>query len=113
MSKKIRRFRLLFDSSFPRKEVLLRLSKKANISHVVQDYNYPNQSEDRDIFDLATKVDRFVVTVNKKHFKKFLDKIKPGIVILPSGLSNEELEKSLIKLIANKNPDDFYGKILE
>ena len=55
----------------------------------------------------------FVVTMNYKHFKKFVRKNLPGVFVLDSGLSNEQIDVILSDFISSKNPKDYYGKAIK
>ncbi|OGG14738.1 hypothetical protein A2773_03940 [Candidatus Gottesmanbacteria bacterium RIFCSPHIGHO2_01_FULL_39_10] len=78
-SKKHKKFRLLLDAAFAKSSIFKRLQKKANIKHIVFDLDLSSQSSDEEIYDVASKENRFVVTINYKDFQKkdnFMKKIK-------------------------------------
>ena len=77
---------MLLDAAFARPRTFTRLYKKANVTHVVFDYNLPPQCSDEEIYLLAVKENRFVVTINYQDFKKLVKKRKPGIIAIPSEL---------------------------
>ncbi len=100
---------MLLDAAFARPRTFTRLYKKANVTHVVFDYNLPPQCSDEEIYQLAVKEDRFVVTINYQDFKKLIKKGKPGIIALPSELSNQEIDQLLCQFLSMKNPADYAG----
>lgn len=100
---------MLLDAAFARPRTFTRLYKKANVTHVVFDYNLPPQCSDEEIYHLAVKEDRFVVTINYQDFKKLLKKGKPGIIGIPSELSNQEIDREVCQFLSMKNPDDYVG----
>lgn len=67
----------------------------------------------REIYRLAVKEKRFVVTINYQDFKKLVRKGKPGVLAVPSELSNEEIDKALYKFVLGKSPDDYIGKAIK
>lgn len=100
---------MLLDTAFAHPFVFKRLSKKTNLKHVRHDYNLPREADDEDIYDLATREKRFVVTQDKGFDRQ--TKVKgTGVLIIPSYLTNEEMDKILSDFISGKDPDDFVGK---
>jgi predicted nuclease of predicted toxin-antitoxin system len=79
------------------------------MTHVVFDYGLSPQCSDLQIYELAIQEDRFIVTIDHD-FKKIVQKGKPGIFILPSELSNKEIDKTLFTFLCGKNPLDYVGK---
>ncbi len=104
---------MLLDAAFARPRTFARLSKKANVTHVVFDYNLPPQCSDEEIYQLAVKEDRFVVTINYQDFRKLVKKGKPGIISIPSELSNQEIDQLLCRFLLMKNPGDYVGSAIK
>lgn len=111
--KKKRKFRLLLDSAFAIPKQFPKLKKKANIAHCVHDYGLSTQAEDPEIYQKAIKENRFVLTINFKHFQPLVRKGKPGIIGIPSQLSNKEIDDAVCEFISDKNPDNFIGKAIK
>ena len=101
---------MLLDAAFARPSVFNQLAKKANISHVVWDLGKSNQVSDEEIYQLATKEDRFVVTINCSDFKKLVFHERAGIIGVPPYLSNEEIDKLLADFLSGKDPSQYWGK---
>ena len=110
--KRHKKFRLLLDAAFARPSVFIRLSKKANLVHVVLDLGLPPQTEDEEIYKKAVAKDRFVLTINFNDFKKLVQPGKPGIIGIESQLTNEEIDIKVTKFLSGKNPDDYLGKAI-
>jgi len=108
--KTVPKFRLLLDSAFAKPATFKKLSKKAVVKHIRHDFNLSPQTEDESIYNFAVKKGMFVVTINFKHFKKLVRKNCPGVLVLDSGLSNEQIDLTLSNFISSKNPEDYYGK---
>ncbi len=100
------------DESFTRKEIFIRLIKKAKVIHVFELFHH-GQIEDSDIYKEAIKDNRFVVTFNFKHFKKLVQKGRPGIIGLPADVSNEEIDLMLTDFVSKYNPDNYLGKAIK
>jgi predicted nuclease of predicted toxin-antitoxin system len=100
---------LLLDSAFAKPQFFPRLSKKANLAHAVHDCGLSPQAEDREIYQKAIETDRFVLTINFNDFRKLVKKGKPGIIAIPSELSNQEIDLLLCNFLSMKNPDDYTG----
>lgn len=107
------KFRLVLDSAFAKSEVFAKLKKRAAVKHIRHDFNLPPQAEDKDIYNLAVKNKMFVVTMNYKHFRKLVRKNSPGVFVLDSGLSNEQIDIILSNFISWKNPLDYYGRAIK
>lgn len=111
--KPYKKFRLLLDSAFAKPNQFPKLSKKANIAHVVHDFGLSPQAEDQEIYQKAVQEKRFVLTINLKDFKKLIKKGHSGVIAIESQLSNKEIDNTVTDFISNKNPDDFMGKAIK
>ena len=98
------------DSAFANPVVFVKLRRRAVTKHIRHDFDLSPQAEDEEIYNLAAKNKMFVVTMNYKHFKKFVRKNLPGVFALDSGLSNEQIDTILSNFIASKNPKDYLGR---
>ncbi len=110
--KKKRKFKILLDAAFASVQAFPRLSRKANLAHVVHTYHLSKTSTDEEIYQLATKENRFVVTINFKDFRKMVKRNGPGIIGIESQLSNKEIDNKIADYLTGKNPDDFIGKAI-
>jgi len=112
-SHKKRKFRILLDSAFAKPSSFPLLCKYTNLAHPIYDYGLSQQEEDKAIFQKAIEDNRIVLTVNFKHFKKFVRKDKPGVIGIESQLFNEQIDKLVSGFLKNKNPDDFIGNAIK
>lgn len=100
---------MLLDTAFAKPSIFRNLIKKANVKHVRHDYNLPRETEDEDIYNLATRENRIIVTQDQRFGKQL--KIKgTGILIIPAYLFNEEIDILLSEFISDKNPEILKGK---
>lgn len=111
--KKKRKFRLLLDSAFAISTQFPKLQKRANIVHCIHDCGLSTQAEDEEIYKIAVKGNRFVLTINFKDFKPLVQKGKAGVIGIPSQLSNEEIDTKVANFIADKDPNDLLGKAIK
>lgn len=107
---KKRKFRLLLDSAFAKPDQFPKLAKKAKLLHAVHDLGLSKQAADIDIYQKAIEENCFVLTINFRHFRKFVVSGKPGVIGIDSQLSNNEIDSIVVNFISGKNPDDFLGK---
>lgn len=110
---KKKKFRILLDSAFAKPESFPKLKKKANLIHVVYDCGLSPQAEDEDIYQKAILENRFVITINFRHFQRLVKPGKPGIIGIESQLTNEEIDQIVTDFLSNKNPDDLKGKAIK
>jgi len=107
--KKFPKFRLLLDSAFAKSNVFKRTTKKASVKHIRHDFNLSPETEDQEIYALASQKEMFVVTLDLG-FRKLTKQNSAGVLILSSGLSNEEIDDKLSRFISGKIPRDYKGK---
>lgn len=89
--------------------VFTKLNKKTNLKHVRHDYSLSREAADDEIYKLATQENRIIITQDQGFDKQL--KIKgTGILILPSHLTNAEMDTILLDFLSNKKPVDFIGK---
>lgn len=86
--------------------------KKANVEHILN-LGFSRQIEDKDIYNCALKEDRFIVTMNFKDFKKLVRKERPGIIGIPSSLSNNDIDLVLTDFVSKHNPLECLGRAMK
>lgn len=69
-------------------------------------------TEDKDIYQVATKEKRFVITIDED-FKRLVKPMQAGIIFINPYLSNDQIDNSIADFISSKNPDDFWGKAIK
>lgn len=107
--KKFPKFRSLLDSAFAKPKVFKKLCKKASVKHIRHDFNLAPETEDQEIYTLASQKGMLIVTLDLG-FRKLTKRNSAGVIILSSGLSNEEIDNVLSTFIFGKNPQDYKGK---
>ena len=108
-----RKFRILLDSAFAKPNSFPKLKRRANIAHAVYDCGLSKQAEDEEIYQIAVRQNRFVLTVNFKDFKKLVKEGKVGIIGIESQLSNDQVDKLVTSFLSGKDPQDFIDKAIK
>ena len=80
---------------------------------MVHDYSMSPQAEDEEIYQKATKENRFVLTVNFKDFKKLVKKGRSGIIGIDSYLTNDQIDEFVSDFVSGKDSEDFIGKAIK
>ncbi len=65
------------------------------------------------VYEVASKVDRLIITPNIRHFKKLLEEKETGIIGVSMALSTTKIDKKLCSLLKKSNRGDLFGKIQE
>lgn len=99
----------MLDSAFAKPQIFKKLCRKASVKHIRHNFDLAPETEDKEIYKLATQEELFVVTLDLG-FKKLVKQNAAGVFMLSSGLSNEEIDTTLSNFISGKNPQDFKGK---
>lgn len=102
----------MLDTAFAHPSVFKKLKTKANLKHVRHDYSLSRQAEDKDIYQLATKERRLVITIDND-FTRLVKSKQAGILLINPYLSNKEIDRTLSDFISGKNPDDCLGKTIK
>lgn len=99
----------MLDSAFAKPSIFKRLFKKVNLTHIRYTYHLAPQTEDRYIYHLASQKKIILVTLDND-FKALIIPKGAGVFIIPSYLSNDEIDAVLTDFVAGKNPEGFQGK---
>lgn len=112
-SKKKRKFRLILDSAFANIKSFPKLVDKANLTHIVHTYGFPPSCSDEEIYQKGITEDRFILTINFKHFRKLVKAGRPGIIGIESQLTNEQIDKLVSDFVSRNDPKNFLGKAIK
>lgn len=104
------RFKLLLDENFPPRSKLSRLNHRYSLKHIKEDLNETGL-EDPQVYKIAEKLERIIVTFNDKDFRGMVgESKKTGIIGVSTNLSNEQIDKKLTAFLKKKRPCDLYRK---
>ncbi|MBI4096928.1 MAG: DUF5615 family PIN-like protein [Candidatus Levybacteria bacterium] len=110
MSPRFHRFRLLLDEGlYPRKS-LPRINSRHNIKHIKHDLKRGGV-RDKEIYEIAIKQRRIIVTYNIRDFKKLARLNKnAGVIGVGQNFTPEQLDIKLNSLLSRSSEKAFYGK---
>lgn len=102
--------KLLLDENIPPRKNLVRLNSRFNIRHISEDYHKSGIS-DQEVFTIAEKEGRIIVTFNEKDFVANQRK-KSGLIALSPNLTTEEIDTKITSLLTSKKNCPFIGKYI-
>jgi len=109
---KPRRYKLLFDANMPPRTWFPILNSRHDVKHLVVDLKKPSDLSDEDVFKLAIKTGRLIVTFNRKDFERIMQEYptkETGIISLSTNLSEEQIDKKLSAILSKTNKGNLYG----
>lgn len=110
MRHKFHRYKLLLDEGLYPRTILRRTNNRHNLKHIKHDFNRGGVS-DKDVYDLAVKEKRIIITHNINDFRILARKNKSfGVIGITQGIAPEELDKKLNSLLSKSSENSLYGK---
>lgn len=113
MPHKLYRHKLLLDEGLYPRKILSRTNSRHDIKHIKHDLN-KGGIKDKEVYALAVKIKRIIVTYNIKDFRKMatqnLKNLNSGVIGVSQNLSPDQLDKKLNSLLSKKSPKSLYGK---
>lgn len=103
----------MLDTAFAPIKDFPHLVKKSNVKNAYFDLKLPKQCDDEEIYQKAVAHNRFVVTINFVDFAKLVKPTKPGIIGIPSQLTNADIDALLTKFVSVNNVKDCIGKAIK
>jgi predicted nuclease of predicted toxin-antitoxin system len=102
--------RLLLDENLPPRKKFFRLNNRYNVRHIVHDYHKSGIS-DTELFKIAEKEQRIILTRNEKDFIGNIRK-KSGLIGLSPNLSTEDIDKKITSVLTKYKRCVLIGKFL-
>ena len=110
MPRKPYRHKLLLDEGLYLKKALPRTNSRHDIKHIKHDLN-KGGIKDEEVYSIAVKNKRIVITYNIDDFKKLARKSSnSGVIGISQGISPDQLDKKLNALLSRNAPKSLYGK---
>lgn len=104
------RHRLLLDEGLYLKKAFPRTNIRHDIKHIKHDFNKGGIKDD-DVYSIAVKNKRIVVTYNIGDFKKLAKQSSnSGVIGISQGILPDQLDKRLNAMLSRKTPKSLYGK---
>jgi len=109
MPKRYHKFKLLLDENLPSRRRLPSLNGRYDVKHIRDDFRQGGVG-DQQVYDLAVKEKRILVTYNVKHFKPLSGtKQDQGIIGLPPNVPREKLDSKLVAFLIRTAPTTLRG----
>ncbi len=110
MPPRIYKHKLLLDEGLYPRKLLSRTNNRYNIRHIKHDLS-KGGIEDREVYEIAIKQSRIIVTYNVRDFRKLAKLNKnSGVIGVSQGLTPEQLDTRLNALLNKNSEKFFYGK---
>jgi predicted nuclease of predicted toxin-antitoxin system len=108
MSKSFYKHKLLFDENMAARRLFPRLNEHFDVKHVRDDLNIGGSSDSR-LYAIATEQGRVLVTKNGRDFRALVSADGPGVLDLPDGWTNRQIDSKLTALLTRHGPKYFAG----
>lgn len=110
MPPKFYKHKLLLDEGlYPRKS-LKRINGRYNIKHIKQDLK-KGGIKDKEIFQIACKQRRIIVTYNIRDFRNLVKNTKnTGVIGVTQGFTPDQLDTKLNSLLSKNSENSLFGK---
>ena len=102
--------KLLFDENMPDRKTFPRLNELFDVKHIRDDLN-SGGLPDQQVYDLARKQKRLLVTYNIKHFKDLATRSQEsGVIGIPPHLRLHQVDTKLSVLLISRSEKALLGK---
>ncbi len=101
MTTRQRRFKLLLDEMFPRRDKYPQLNNYHNIRHITHDLKEKGSS-DEEVVKLAKKLGRIVITKNIKHLRELGEKHSVDILGISETIPPEKMDKQIMAILRKR-----------
>ena len=102
--------KLLLDENLPPRKKFIRLNSRYNVRHIVHD-NHKSGISDNELFKIAEKEQRIILTRNEKDFIGNVRK-KSGLIGLSPNLSTEDIDKIVTSMLTRHKKCYLIGKFI-
>ena len=111
MPRKFHKHKLLLDEGFHLRIRLPRTNSRYDVKHVAADYKR-NGIPDAEVYNLAEKEGRLLITYNIKDFMDLIaENAKTGVIGVSPNISVEQIDKKLTALLVKSNKKTLLGKV--
>ena len=110
MATKFHKHKLLFDENIPRRQMFPRLNELFDVKHIRDDLNKSGLA-DPQVYTLAAKLQRILVTYNIKDFRQLASQSQDtGIIGISPNLQLHQIDTKLTALLLRCNQKALFGK---
>lgn len=111
MPKKFHKHKLLLDENMSHRDSFPTLNSRFNIKHIAADLKKCSLP-DPEVYELACKEQRLLVTYNVKDFKSLIQRGEDaGIIGVSPNLSLEQIDKKINSLLTKATKKELFGKL--
>ena len=103
------KIKILLDEGFPYRNKLKNLNSYFNVRHIKQDFGFEGLP-DKNVYQLASKEGRILVTYNLKDFKPLVNSNQVSVIGVSATLPNQRIDQKLTSLLKKLPTGDFNGK---
>ena len=102
--------KLLFDEGLFKRQSLKRINSRYNIKHISHDFKKGGIT-DKEVYQLACKEKRIIVTYNINDFKKLAQQnTDTGVIGVTQTFTPDQLDRKLNSLLSKNSEKMFYGR---
>lgn len=109
MSPRQRRYKLLLDEMFPRRESFPVLNKTHDVRHIVHDLR-KSGAKDEAVLGIAKKSGRILVTKNIKNFQQKCKAYRVDVFGVTEAIPFEELDKAIMGRLRRREGTRMVGR---
>jgi predicted nuclease of predicted toxin-antitoxin system len=109
MPKRFYKHKTLLDEQISPRQFFPRLNELFDVKHIKHDLNLAGLP-DPEIYELARKQSRIILTKNVKDFRPLLLEDSPGIISIPENWSLSRIDSKLTALLMRHGPNYFRGR---
>lgn len=110
MPKRFHKHKLLLDENMSPRTAFPSLNSIFDVKHVREDLHLPSLP-DPEVYQLAVKQQRILLTYNIKHFQKLVGtRSDAGNIGIPPHLTAAQVDTKLTALLTKSNPHALQGK---
>lgn len=97
----------------PPRQRFPRLNSRFDVKHIRDDLNRSGL-KDPPVYDLASKLNRLIITFNGDDFRKMVAKsAETGVINISANLRYDQIDTKLTSLLTNSSPNVLYGKFTD
>ena len=112
MPKRFYKFKFLYDENMPPRQRFPRLNSRYDVKHIRDDLHQQGLL-DPDVYDLASTLNRIIITFNGDDFRHLVGKsMQTGVINLSPHLRDEHVDTKLTAFLSKCTPNALYGKFI-
>lgn len=109
---KAHRYKLLLDENFSPRESFPIINNRHDTKHIIHDLKQKQGLPDTNVYQIAVKLKRLIVTFNRKHFEILVKEKKnksTGVISVSTNVFDEQIDKKIASLLSTKTKSKLYS----